>query len=73
VKIGLYDAVMTTLSVIGIVGVIVTSYLMNKHRREMRVYKRIRVEAGEFFPSLPEWLKNPKWLVKLFSGTTKLD
>lgn len=69
----LYDVVMTSLTVIGTVDVIVTSYLWNKHRREMRVIKRIRVEAGQFFPSPPKWLKNPKWLIKLFSTTTKLD
>jgi hypothetical protein len=68
-----YDYWIIGIGSVSMAGIIWSSYKLNKHRREIRIYRRIEIEAGQFLSS-PEWLKNnSKRLVKWFSGTMKFD
>lgn len=60
----LYDVIVITVGSVSVVGAIVSGYLMNKHRRKIRVVGIVKAETG---------IAMPKWMLRLYESTFNPD
>jgi hypothetical protein len=56
----IYDVIIVTVGSISIVGAVWAGYLTHKHRREVRIYKQVKLETG---------YEVPKWLLRVYEST----
>lgn len=59
-----YDVAIITVGSVSVIGAIVSGFLMNRHRRKIRVVGIVKTETG---------IAMPNWMLRLYESTFNPD